>query len=245
MVLVSYEKSLIALLCVLIAESVSVTTESHRQQLTTQFRISAFLLLVGLFLNASARSEEVTESTPHSKWELLARDHAYVTPLSVSSPLNSLLLVRYAGTLCAIRFRAFHGGDEKAPTAFNSGDETLFATAEQIRLVQSETTWRIFERKRLDLVSGPVVGLGRFGFQKGRIGLHCGNAKLEWTYPNNVSLGSYTQPTAKRVLVEIAPTAWSEVSQINLNDKKLHWYRYDEGRKDTLVSIEELPRSVP
>jgi hypothetical protein len=40
--------------------------------------------------------------------------------------------------------------------------------------------------------------------------------------------------------VEIAPTAWSEVSQINLNDKKLHWYHYDESRKDTLIPIEEL-----
>lgn len=65
-------------------------------------------------------------------------------------------------------------------------------------------------------------------------------AKLEWTYPNNVSLGSYTQPTAKRAQVEIAPTAWSEVSQINLNDKKLHWYHYDESRNDTLIPIEEL-----
>jgi hypothetical protein len=221
-----------------------VTTESHRQHLTTQFRISAFLLL-GVFLNASAQSQGVTDSNPHSKWELLARDHAYVTPLSVSSPLNRLPLVRHADTVCAIRFSAFHrGGDEKAPTAFNSGEETLFATAEETQFEISESTPRILQRKTVNLVRGPIVGLGRLGFQKGRIGLRCGDAKLEWTYPNNVSLGSYTQPAAKRAQVEMAPTAWSEVSQVDLNDKKLHWYRYDESRKDKLIPMEELPEAI-
>jgi hypothetical protein len=214
----------------------------HRRQSTIQLKSLACLCLAGLILNASAQSDVVADGNPYQKWELLARDHAYVTPLSVSAPLGRLVLIRFRDTLCAIRFDAFHrGGDEKPPTASNSGEETRFATAEQLRLVRSEATWRILDRKMVNLVSGPVVGLGRLGFQKGRIGLHCGESKLEWTYPNNVSLGSYTQPAAKRVLVDIAPTAWSEVSEINLNDDKLLWYRYDESRKDTLIPINELP----
>jgi hypothetical protein len=206
---------------------------------------SAYLGLAGFLLITSAQPGGVNKSNPDLKWELQARDHAYVTPLSVSAPFGRLVLVRYRDGLCAIRFDAYHrGDDEKPPTKFNSGEETLFATAEQIRMVKSEATWRILEDKTVQLVAGPVVGLGRFGLQKGRIGLHCGDAKLEWTYPNNVSLGSYTQFTAKRAQVEIAPTAWSEVSQINLNDKKLQWYRYDESRKDTLIPIEELPKTI-
>jgi hypothetical protein len=217
----------------------------HRRQSTIQLESLACLCLAGLILNASAKSDVVTDRNPYLKWELLARDHAYVTPLSVSAPLGRLVLIRYRDTLCAIRFNDFHrGSDEKPPTKFNSGEETRFATAEQLRLVRSEATWRILDRKTVNLVSGPVVGLGRVGFQKGRINLHCGSAKFEWTYPNNVSLGSYTQPTTKRVLVEIAPTAWTEVSEIDLSNEKLRWYRYDEGRKDTLIPIEELPQAI-
>jgi hypothetical protein len=202
-------------------------------------------IVLGVFILASVRSTEsgaIEEGAPYAKWEMLARDHAYVTPVSVSSPLSRLVLVRYMDTLCAIRFNAFHrGGDEKAPTKFNSGEETLFATAEQIRIVRTATTWRILERKTINLVRGSIVGLGRLGFEKGRIGLRCGDALLEWTYPNNVSLGSYTQKPDKRAEVQVAPTAWSDVSQIELSDKRLRWYHFDEDRRDSVFAISELP----
>jgi hypothetical protein len=35
-----------------------------------------------------------------------------------------------------------------------------------------------------------------------------------------------------------------EVPQIDLRDDGLHWYRYDESRKDTLIPIEELPQAI-
>ena len=204
-----------------------------------------YLVLAGILLLAlvkSAESNAGEEGDPYLKWERLARDHAYVTSLSVGAPLGRLVLVRYLDTMCAIRFGAFHrGGDEKTPTKFNSGEETLFATAEEIRVANSGSTWHVLQHKTVNLVRGPIVGLGRLGFQKGQIGLHCGDAKLEWTYPNNISLGSYTDDKAKRAQLEMAPTAWNEVSQIDLSDVRLHWYHYDESRKDTVIPIEDLP----
>ena len=212
--------------------------------LSNRWRIglSGVVVILIAMLATSPRAHSVEKGNPYLKWELLARDHAYVTPLSVSSPLGKLVLVRYMNSLCAIRFNAFHrGGDEKTPTKLDSGEETLSASAEQIQLVRSETTWRILERKTINLVRGSIVGLGRLGFQKGRIGLRCGEAPLEWTYPNNVSLGSYTQKPDKRKDVELAPTAWSDVSQIDLSDKSLRWYHFDEGRHDSTIADNELP----
>jgi hypothetical protein len=208
-------------------------------------RASVFLLLVGLIFYTSSKSEGVTGSSSYQQWESLARDHAYVTSLSVSAPQGRLVLVRNAGAVCAIRFTAFHrGGDEKSPTTFNSGEETLFATAEEIRLTEFESKFRILQRETVNLVRGPIVGFGRLGFQKGRVGLRCGNAKLEWTYPNNIGLGSYAETAAKRVQVELAPTAWSDVSQIDLSDERLHWHRYDDSRKDILIPVEDLPNAT-
>jgi hypothetical protein len=60
-------------------------------------------------------------------------------------------------------------------------------------------------------------------------------------YPNNVSLGSYTQKPDKRKDVELAPTAWSDVSQNDLSDKSLRWYHFDEGRHDSMIADNELP----
>jgi hypothetical protein len=222
-----------------------VIAEITSANLVLLLRSIALPGLAPFLLTLTSPPATASESGSYVKWELLARDHAYITPLSVSAPLGRLVVIRHDDTLCAIRFDAYHrGNDEKPPTKFNSGQETLFATAEQLRVVKSKATWRILDRKMINLVSGPIVGPGRLGFQRGRIGLHCGDAKLEWTYPNNVSLGSYEEPNEKRALVEIAPTAWTEVSHINLSDQKLHWYRYDESRKDTLISIEELPQAI-
>ena len=191
---------------------------------------------------ASAQPSGVNEGNVYLKWERLARDHAYVTPLSVSAPLGSLVLVKYKDAFCAIRFTEFHrGGDEKSATIFNSGEETLFATAEQTRIEKNKCKWRVLERKTIPLVRGPVVGLGRFGLAKGNIGLRCGDAPLEWTYPNNVSLGSYTQAPSERAALEVAPTLWSDVSQIDLADARLRWYRYDEGRGNLTIEISDLP----
>jgi hypothetical protein len=204
----------------------------------------AYLCALGSIVVTNAHAVDDKQADPLLKWETLARDNAYVTALSVSAPLGRLLLTRNNGSLCVIRFTEFHRDhDEKPATLLSSGEETLHATAEQVQIDSGHVIAPSREVKTVSLRRGPVVGLGRLGFEKGSIGLGCVHASLEWTYPTNVSLGSYTQLPAKRKTVEIAPSAWSEISQIDLNDPRLHWYSYDETRHDLIVRIDELPGS--
>ena len=157
------------------------------------FKCSTVLCVLGLMGVSNAHSADEISADPLLKWETMARDHARVTPLSVSAPLGRWLLIRTDHSLCAIRFIEFHRGhDAKPATAFNSGEETLIATGEHVQIDSGHQTVSVGKAKVISLEQGPVVGLGRFGFAKGNIGIRCGHASLEWTYPNNISLGSYT-----------------------------------------------------
>jgi hypothetical protein len=40
--------------------------------------------------------------------------------------------------------------------------------------------------------------------------------------------------------IELAPTKWTDISQVNVFDPRLKWYRYDEKRKDTFIPIDQL-----
>jgi len=43
--------------------------------------------------------------------------------------------------------------------------------------------------------------------------------------------------------IELAPTTWKDVSEVNLFDKCLTWYRYDEKRKRFDVRLSDLCRA--
>jgi len=203
---------------------------------------STVLCIFGLMGVSTAHAVAENSADPLLKWETLAQNHARVSPLSVAAPLGRLVLVRADHSLCAVRFLEFHRGhDAKPATAFNSGNESLWATAEEVQIEGSHKT--VGKPEVISLERGPVVGLGRLGFAKGNIAIRCGGASLEWTYPNNISLGSYTQSPNYRKAVEIAPSAWTEVSQMDLKDPMLQWYRYDETRHDIVLNMDNLAGS--
>jgi hypothetical protein len=39
---------------------------------------------------------------------------------------------------------------------------------------------------------------------------------------------------------ELAPTPWTEMSQVNVFDLRLKWYKYDENRKRIFIPIDRL-----
>jgi hypothetical protein len=40
--------------------------------------------------------------------------------------------------------------------------------------------------------------------------------------------------------IELAPTRWSAINEVNVTDAKLRWFRYDENRKVTYIPIGDL-----
>lgn len=40
--------------------------------------------------------------------------------------------------------------------------------------------------------------------------------------------------------VRLAPTPWKQISEVDLNDKRIQWFKYDETRKRRIIQIDRL-----
>lgn len=173
--------------------------------------------------------------------EKVALSYARIEGHQVGAPFGRFLLIRNGSNACAIRFAEFHRGyNAKAPTFFNSGDESHHA--EYGWYWQSDGSGdfikpnvRSGSRK---LIQEPLLGIGRFAFQTGKIHVRCGPFKLLWRYPVSISFDSEGGCTDRDI--ELAPTPWGEATEIDIHDGRLKWYRCDEHRHSTLVPLDKL-----
>jgi hypothetical protein len=194
--------------------------------------VGSIAILVGAIMLAFGigMAEDVDESR--------LRTHALVTWYDVGAPLGRFLLLRKDSSLCAIRFTEFHrGNDAKSPTVFSSGEESLDAKYECF--CQSDrgggfggaTLGRVDKRASW--------GIGRFAFSSGDTNIRCGGFKLPWMYPTRVSFHIDGTKLGDQG-IELAPTRWSAINEVNVTDAKLRWFRYDENRKVTYIPIGDL-----
>jgi hypothetical protein len=67
----------------------------------------------------------------------------------------------------------------------------------------------------------------------------CGPIKLFWSGRGAVYHFRLQQPQGDHG-IELAPTPWSNVSEVNVFDPRITWYRYDEKRKRVNIPIDQL-----
>ena len=162
--------------------------------------------------------------------------------IGVNSPVGRLLLMRRGSDLCAIRFTEFHRGhDAKPATWFHSGHESFYAEYDwyepgangQFSGSDVETGHRTVDQR-------PTVGLLflNLGFPLGSNRMKCGPFYSRWFYPTGIS---FIEGTRYDYELELAPTQWTEPSQINLQDPQLIWYQLNENQPDTFVPLKDLP----
>ena len=147
-------------------------------------------------------------------------------------PLSKLLLVQRDSEYCAIKFTKFWT---------SKTEEDLFANYELYNL----------GNKAGDLNKGNILvnkgelsfpkpsGIGRFAFSFGNKEIKCGLRRLFWSgkgavhfYGENQRQGDYG--------IELVPTNWGNISEINLSDSYLKWYRYDDKRNRKNIKLNEL-----
>lgn len=166
------------------------------------------------------------------------RTHALVTWYDASAPLGKFLLIRKDASVCAIRFLEYQrGNDAKAPTPFSSGEESFYAKYECS--CRGEGGRGFSNVTSAELNKRPLRGIGRLAFQTGETNVKCGRFKLPWSYPTRVSFQIYGTKLGDHG-IELAPTRWTDINEINASDARLHWFRYDEGRKVTYIRNEDL-----
>jgi hypothetical protein len=171
-----------------------------------------------------------------------AAHNAMMTWFDVGSPVGHMLLIRRGADRCVIRFTIFHRGhDAKPETSFNSGAESFFAEYDWYHPTANSDSHQGagYESGHRAVSRQTSTGVGRLAFQPGDDEIHCGPFKLVWIYP--VRVGFNDRDSAKDIGIELAPTKWTVIEQVNFKAPALRWYAVDEARKPTLIPIEQLP----
>ncbi len=164
-----------------------------------------------------------------------ASTHAFVSWDGVSAPLGRIALMRRGSDLCSIRFTGFHR-EEEAPGVLAVGGPSYFAEYDWYHLTAQriESGHRKVDRK-------PGWGFSfLMAFTRGSPFIKCGSFEPLWSYPNIVRFleGNDRHDYG----IELAPTNWRDVADVDVANPSLRWYRYDEKRRPILVPWEDLPQ---
>jgi hypothetical protein len=160
-----------------------------------------------------------------------------VSPNAVIMPLGRILLIRRDSDYGAIRFTKFWTGKTENDLyatyeSYYPGDKTVDFANENVKFTKEELH---SPKPSFSLFGHPFT----FGEKKE---IRCGPIKLWWTGKGTVYFFERYQREGDYG-IELAPTTWTDISQINVSDSGLTWYRYDANRKDTKIPLDQKPDS--
>lgn len=158
-------------------------------------------------------------------------------------PVGKILLVRKGSEYCAIIFTKVwsentsevgsffvaSGSDEYAMyESYYQGDKTGDFSKENIQIKKEKLSYM------------KPRGIGRLAFTFGNQEIKCGSIRLS-AIGNSVSFYRKGQGQKEGDYgIGLAPTKWSNISEVNVFDPRLKWYSYDEKRQRVNIPIERL-----
>jgi hypothetical protein len=172
---------------------------------------------------------------------------------AIASPLERWVLLRKGETLCAVRFTAFRHERAMNNLPPSTTRDSFFASYEWF--YQSDGSGGLSK-------SNVKAGQGEaskkpnlWRFERGTPFIKCGSLKVQWDYPNfifliNRNYGIAYDPKISDQPndIEVALTGWKNISDVNPQDPRLVWHRYDPQRdlphindKPTIVPVGKLP----
>jgi len=160
-------------------------------------------------------------------------DDVSVGATGASVPVGRIMLIRKGVQYGAIKFtNAWIGrfGWERATyESYYQGDGTGDFSKANVQV----------RNGRLSLSKEHWVGGGHHINFWRDVDIRCGPLKLLWTYRTNVCFFSDSQEQGDYG-IELAPTKWTAISQVNVFDPRVKWYRYDEKRRAQFIPIDQL-----
>jgi hypothetical protein len=154
----------------------------------------------------------------------------------VRTPAGYFLLIRKDNTACAIRFTDFNISHLGAISKEVAEYDYFGQTDGSSNFKKSNLNIGHGKLKQTDLGhSTPWIPPAQNDINT----IKCGALTLRWFGLVGVSFyeGAATTPDEG---IELAPTKWSDINEIDFGDPKLTWYRYDKTRQYTQISIENL-----
>ncbi len=168
------------------------------------------------------------EPTPEERadrpWIPLGPNEVGIGVYGASMPLGRILLARKGPEYCALKFTNTWLGETQYDhyTSYEfyyqndgSGD---FSKSTAV-----SGTDELFFPKVRSFLGVP--------YQKGaKNTIQCGGIKFKWLYIADISIDDG----------EFAPTPWTSITDVNVRDPRIQWYRKDKSRKAITVHIDHL-----
>jgi hypothetical protein len=160
-------------------------------------------------------------------------DSFTIRPNGIIMPKGRMLLLRRSGEYGAIKVIDFSG--KPGPPwfadyeSYYQGDQSGDFTRQNIQV----------RKERVSLSRTYGIALLGLGWAFGKYNIECGSIKLLWTDSFWVGFFSREQDQGDYG-IEFSPTKWTDLSQVNVFDPRLKWYRYDTGRQTIQISVDQL-----
>jgi hypothetical protein len=162
----------------------------------------------------------------------------YLAPNAIGIPLGRILMVRKDNEYCAVKFTQCLTGktdhDQHAEyESYYQGDKTGSFYNRNVKYVKEEV---YYTKQSLSIFGHPI----RIGAKKD---ICCGPIELWWSGLKCVTAVYFNRHDQKQgdfYGIELAPTLWTDIKEVNLNDPRIKWYRYDENRKRVNIPIDQL-----
>jgi len=166
----------------------------------------------------------------------------HIGPNSVAVPLGKILLVRKGADYCVIKFTKFWTENKsEISTLFVASGSDEYAMYESY--YQGDKTGDFSKKnvqfKKAKLSSPKPRGIGRLAFSFGDREIKCGNIKLEWFSSSSLFFYGEGQKEGDYG-IELAPTKWTDISEVNVFDPRIKWYRYDDNRERVNIHVDRL-----
>lgn len=169
-------------------------------------------------------------------------NEVHVGKTVIVMPLGKILLVRKDAAYCVIKFtKIWSENTSEVGTLFVASGSDEYATYESY--FQGDKTGDFSKKnvqfKKEKLSFPKPRGIGRLAFSFGNKEIKCGGIKLFWGGKGSVSFYGEGQKQGDYG-IELAPTKWTDISEVNVFDPRLKWYRYDENRKRVNIPVDKL-----
>jgi hypothetical protein len=154
----------------------------------------------------------------------LAVDNATIGPSGVAMPVRKIILAKKGLEYCSIKFTSTWLEEKKHDyyTAYEchyQGDGSGDFNKSNVKFGNGEL---FYPRERGWFVI-PFTSEAKDTFE-------CGRMKIKWFYASGVSFDD----------LELAPTPWTSITDVNVHDTRLQWFRKDAKRKKIKVPIDQF-----
>jgi len=151
----------------------------------------------------------------------------------VDMPPGRILLIHKDNEYCALKFIQCwieKEGKERFATyeVYHQGDGTGDFSNNNVKITQGKAT--LLQPRGLFY---PLL------WQPGNPEVKCGSLRLRWDYRGAVCFFERHRSPGEYG-IKLAPTPWTDISQVNVLDSRLKWYGYDRQRKSVDIPIEKL-----